>query len=105
MIDSAFLIESVQTKHRNAPGILVAQVFDLFGLAYLHASVLRLPGTDGVLTDGLFPRNIVGRAPRLNLLQRSDDLRLRVPAFAHLPSPFLRPNRIPKWTESGGRSG
>jgi hypothetical protein len=48
-------------------------------------------------------RNILGRAPRLNLLQRSDDLRLRVPALAHRLSPFLRPNRIPKWTDSGGQ--
>jgi len=26
-----------------------------------------------------------------------------MPALAHLPSPFLRPNRIPIWTDSGGQ--
>jgi carboxylesterase type B len=56
-----------------------------------------------VLAYTLFPRNILGRAPCLNLLQRSNDLRLRVPALAHRLSPFLRPNRIPIWTDSRGQ--
>jgi hypothetical protein len=30
----------------------------------------------------------LGRAPSLNLLHRSDNLRLRMPALAHRPSPF-----------------
>jgi hypothetical protein len=48
----------------------------------------------------LFSRNILGSAPCLNLLKCTDNPRFRVSALAHLPSPFLRPNRIPKWTNS-----
>jgi hypothetical protein len=40
---------------------------------------------------------------RLNLLQRSDNLRLRVPALTHHLSPFLRPNRIPIRADFGGQ--
>jgi hypothetical protein len=48
-------------------------------------------------------RHTFRRAACLNLLQRSDNLRLRVAAFAHCFSPFLRPNRIPNWTNPGGQ--
>ena len=61
---------------------------DLFGLAHFHAVVLRLPCIDGVLAYALLPGHIVGRPARLNLLQRSDDLRLRMPASAHSSFPF-----------------
>ena len=61
----------VQAQVRNQllqPGVLIAQVLDLFGLAHIHAPVLRLPGIDRVLAHALLPRNILGCAPRLNLL-------------------------------------
>jgi len=74
----------------------------LFGLAHFHAAVLRLPGVDGVLAYALLPGHIFRRAARFNLLQRSNDLRLRVLASAHPSFPFLRPNRSPKWTDLGG---
>ena len=78
-------------------------MLDLVSLAHFHAAVLRLPCAHGVLADTLFPSHIFGSAACLNLLQRGNNLRIRVPAFAHLPSPSLRPNRIPKWTDSGGQ--
>lgn len=69
---------------------LIAQVLDLFGLAHFHFAILRLPGIDGVLAHTLLPSHIFGRAARLNLLQRSDDLRLRVLASAH----YLHPSFV-----------
>ena len=56
-----------------------------------------------VLADALFPSPIFRRATRLNLLQRSDNLRLCVPVSAHPSYLFLRPNRIPNWMDSGGQ--
>lgn len=43
------------------------------------------------------------RSCGFDLLQRSDDLRPRMLASAHPSFPFLRPNRIPKWTDLGGQ--
>ena len=54
-------------------------------------------------SDDLLPGHVIDRATRLNLLQRSDHLRLRVLASAHPSFAFLRPNRIPKWTDLGGQ--
>jgi hypothetical protein len=70
------LVEAEIRNQLLQAGVLLAQVLDLFGLAHFHPAVLGLPGIDRVLAHALFPRNILGRAPRLNLLQRRDDLRL-----------------------------
>ena len=56
-----------------------------------------------VLADALFPSPIFRPPNRLNLLQRGDNLRLCVPASAHPPYLFLRPNRIPNLMDSGGQ--
>jgi len=61
-----------------------------------------MTGIEGVLADALFPSHILYHATHLNLLQRTDNLRFRVLATAHRPSPFLRPNRIPNWTKKRG---
>jgi hypothetical protein len=58
----------------------------------------------GVFADTLFPGHILRRAASLNPLERCDDLCFHVPALAHVASPFLRPNRIPNWTDLGGSS-
>lgn len=42
-----------------------------------------------MLADSLLLGQILDRAPRLNLLQHSDNLRLRVSAPRHRPSTFL----------------
>jgi len=54
-------------------------------LAHIHAAILRLPGIDRVLRHSLLPRHIFCLSSCLDLLQRSYDLRLRVPALRHLP--------------------
>ena len=82
---------------------LIAKVLDLFGFAHFHAAVLRVSGMDRALAHTLFQRNILGRAHRLHLLQRSDNPRPRAPALAHRPFSFLRRNRIPKWTDLDGK--
>jgi len=63
-------------------------MLDLFGLAHFHAAVLRLAGIDGLLAYTLLPGHIFRRAARFDLLQRSNNLRLRVPAFTHPSFPF-----------------
>src|SRR5689334_19542849 len=49
------------------------------------------PAIDGMFGDAQPPRYVLGFAPCLQLLQRSDHLGFRVPALRHLPSPFLGP--------------
>lgn len=51
-------------------------------LVHFQTTVLRLPGVDRVLRDAVFPGHILGLAPSLYLLQRSNDLRLRLLALA-----------------------
>src|SRR5690349_8470913 len=60
-------------------------------LAYLHPPLPRLPRIDRVLRYAHFPRHILCLAPRLQLLQRPNHLRLRVPALGHAPPPFPSP--------------
>ena len=81
----------VQTQFSNQllqPSVLVTQVLDLFGFAHVHAPVPRLPGINGVLADTLFTRNILGCVPSLNLLQRSNNLRFRMPTLCSSTFPF-----------------
>lgn len=47
------------------------------------------------------PRYVVRCTPSLNLLERSDHLRLRVLALTHISS--SRPNRISNWTNRRGQ--
>jgi len=70
--------------------------------------VLPVPmGAGSVWFRGEGPSRAHGpfrEAFRLRGFQRSNDLRFRVAAFAHHLFPFLRPNRIPIWTDLGVRS-
>ena len=52
-------------------------------LVHFKAAVLGLPRIDRVLGDSALSGYVLGRAACLHLLQRCDDLRLRVPALAH----------------------
>jgi hypothetical protein len=82
------LVQSQIGNQLLQPGVFVAQVLDLFGFAHFYAAVLRLPGIDRMLAYVLFPSQVFRRAIRFNLLQRSNDLRLRVTALAHPLFPF-----------------
>ena len=52
-------------------------------LVHFQAAILRLPGVDRVIRNALVPGHVLGCAPRFHLLQRSNDLCLRMPALAH----------------------
>ena len=51
--------------------------------------MLCLPGSNRVLADSLVTSQILGCAPRLNLHQRSENLRLCVLALAHQFCPLF----------------
>jgi hypothetical protein len=52
-------------------------------LVHFKAALLGLPGIDRVLGHSVLSGYILGCATCLDLLQRNNDLRLRVPALAH----------------------
>ncbi len=63
--------------------VLIFQLTQTLRLVHFQAAVLGLPRLDCVLENYMLSGYILGRGACFDLLQRSDELRLRVPALAH----------------------
>ena len=81
--------EPGRNRHRGRAHARVASAppsVKALRFAHLKATVLGLPCVDRCLAHAALAGHVIHRAARLHLLQRSNDLRLRMPAFTH----FLR---------------
>jgi len=69
------------------PRVLIPQLLGFLRFAHIHPATPPLPGIDGALRHSALSSNILCLPACLHLLQRSDDLRLRV--FALRPESAL----------------
>lgn len=81
------LLVQTQVGHQSLQArVLILQRSPTLRLPDIHAAKLRLPCVDRCLVHATLAGHVIHRAPSFDLLQRSDDLRLRMPA----PPPLRR---------------